>query len=135
MLFLSQILEDHGYRYLVARNGNEAISALKQHPPDLVLLDIMMPRKSGIHVFRAMKSDPNLTDIPVIVVTGMSQTTGVDLKTGERAPVEHEGDLFARGFGTVLRQKVQDMKPDGLIEKPIASRTLVAKIEELTQRC
>jgi CheY-like chemotaxis protein len=130
-LFLSQILEDHGYGYQVARNGDEAIAALKQSEPDLVLLDIMMPGKSGIHVFQAMKNDPRLTDVPVIVVTGMSEATGVDLLTGDVAPVEDDGDVSAQRIGSALRQKIWDLVPDGLVEKPIAPRTLVSKIEKL----
>jgi twitching motility two-component system response regulator PilH len=133
-LFLSQILEDHGYGYQVARNGDEAISALRRERPDLVLLDIMMPRKSGIHVFHAVKNDSRLADIPVIVVTGISQVTGVDLQTGEEAPTEDEGDVCARGIGSVLREKLQGLRPDGLIEKPVTPSTLVAKIQDLLPR-
>jgi CheY-like chemotaxis protein len=130
-LFLSQILEDHGYGYQVARNGDEAISELRRARPDLVLLDIMMPRKSGVHVLHAMKNDPRLTEIPVIVVTGISQVTGVDLQTGEEAPKQDDGDVCARGIGSVLREKLQGLRPDGLIEKPVAPSTLVAKIQDL----
>jgi CheY-like chemotaxis protein len=130
-LFLAQILEDHGYGYQVARNGDEAISELRRARPDLVLLDIMMPRKSGIHVFHAMKNDPRLSEIPVIVVTGLSQVTGVDLQTGEEAPKKDDGDVCAREIGSVLREKLQGLIPDGLIEKPVTPSTLVAKIQDL----
>ncbi len=116
---------------LIVEDQDEAISALRYNRPDLVLLDIMMPRKSGIHVFRAMKNDPRLTDVPVIVVTGMSQATGVDLQTGRQTAVEDEGDVTLRGIGSALREKVQGLAPDGLIEKPVDARMLVAKIEEL----
>ena len=129
--FLSKILEEHGYDYQVARNGEEAISALRRARPDLVLLDIMMPRASGVHVFHAMKNDPRLSEIPIIVVTGMSQVTGVDLHTGKEEPKEDDGDVVARRFGSVLGEKIKDLTPDGLVEKPITPKVLLSKIQDL----
>ncbi|MHC4180850.1 MAG: response regulator [Planctomycetota bacterium] len=129
--FLSQILEDEGYDYHVARNGVEALSALRQNRPELVLLDIMMPGKSGIHVFREMKSDPDLAKIPIIVVTGMSQVTGIDIHTGKEEPKEDEGDVVAHRFGSVLREKTKGLISDGLIEKPINPAMLIDQIQGL----
>jgi CheY-like chemotaxis protein len=128
---MSCILEDHGYGYEVVRNGEEAISLLKNRRPDLVLLDIMMPRKSGIHVFHAMKSEPRLTDVPVVVVTGMSEATGVDLETGAAERVEDAGDQVARRIGRVLREKVLGLEVDGIIEKPVTPWGLISKIDAL----
>jgi two-component system phosphate regulon response regulator PhoB len=130
-IFLSRILEEQGFDHQVARNGVEAISAVWKNRPDLVLLDIMMPRKSGIHVLREMKSDPELEDIPVIVVTGMSQVTGIDLHTGKEEPKEDEGDVVARQFGSVLGEKLRGLTPDGLIEKPIDPGVLIEEIQDL----
>jgi CheY-like chemotaxis protein len=130
-VFLSQILEDHGYQYQVARNGVEAISAVRENRPELVLLDIMMPKKSGIHVFREIKSDPDLKDIPVIVVTGLSDVTGVDVQTGQEEPNEDEGDVVAHQLGSVLGDNVRDMRPDGLVEKPINPSALIGQIQSL----
>jgi CheY-like chemotaxis protein len=129
--FLSQILEDHGYQYQVARNGEEAISAVRENRPELVLLDIMMPKKSGIHVFREIKSDPGLKNIPVIVVTALSEVTGVDLQTGQEEPNEDEGDVVAHELGAVLGDKIRGLAPDGLIEKPINPLVLIDQIQNL----
>jgi CheY-like chemotaxis protein len=130
-IFLSRILEDRGYDYQVARNGVEAISAVWENRPELVLLDIMMPQKSGIHVFHEMKSNPELEDIPIIVVTGMSQVTGVDLHTGKEKPKEDEGDVVTRQFGSVLGEKIKGLTPDGLIEKPVDPDVLIDQIQSL----
>lgn len=130
-VFLSQILEDHGYQYQVARNGVEAISAVRENRPELVLLDIMMPKKSGIHVFREIKTDPDLKNIPVIVVTGLSDVTGVDVQTGQEEPNEDEGDVVAHQLGSVLGDNVRDMRPDGLVEKPINPSALIGQIQSL----
>lgn len=130
-IFLSQILEDHGYQYQVARNGVEAISAMRDNRPELVLLDIMMPKKSGIQVLREIKSDPDLENIPVIVVTGMSEVTGVDLQTGQEEPNQDEGDVVAHELGAALGSKIKRLTPDGLIEKPINPAVLVEQIQNL----
>jgi len=130
-IFLSRILEDHGYQYQVARNGVEAISALRKNRPELVLLDIMMPRKSGIHVLREMKSDPDLESIPIIVVTGASEITGVDLCTGQEEPNQDEGDVVAHELGSALGDRIRDLAPDALIEKPIDPSRLIGQIQRL----
>ena len=105
--------------------------AMKESRPDLVLLDIMMPSKSGITVFQEMKEDPGLKEIPIIFVTGASEITGVDLNTGEEAPKETYGDDVGRRFGAVLHEKLKGLTPDGFVEKPIDPARLSEKIKEL----
>jgi two-component system phosphate regulon response regulator PhoB len=129
--FVSQILENHDYRFSVARNGNEALEAMKKERPSLVLLDIMMPRKSGVNVYQQMKKDPSLKHIPIVITTGASQVTGVDMKTGEQEKKETYGDDFARGIGEMIKEKLDGFTPDGFIEKPIDPPVLIAKIKEL----
>ena len=130
-LFVSQILENHQYPYSVARDGAEALEAMKADPPSLVLLDIMMPRKSGLNVYKQMKKDQNLEKIPIIIVTGASEVTGVDMKTGEEQSKESYGDDFARGIGAVIKEKLNGITPEGFIEKPVDPPVLVAKLKEL----
>jgi CheY-like chemotaxis protein len=133
VLFISQILDDHGYSYRVARDGKEAMTKLRERTPDAILLDIMMPRKGGIAVFKEMKQDPALEKIPVIVVTGSSLVTGVDLSTGREQPKEGEGDELARRIGANIRESLQGLEPDGIVEKPIDPQVLVANIKKLTR--
>jgi len=129
--FLSQILDNNGYQYAVAHNGVEALAKMQASPPALVLLDIMMPRKSGVNVFQQMKKSPDLASIPVIIITGASQVLGVDMKTGEHKPKESYEDDFSRSFGAVLQETLQGLSPPALIEKPIDPPALIAKMREL----
>ncbi|MFH1573893.1 MAG: response regulator [Acidobacteriota bacterium] len=129
--YFSEILEEHGYEYLVARDGKEAMEAMKNSRPDLVLLDIMMPRKSGVVVFQQMKRDPQLEKIPIVIVTGASEVTGVDMKTGEEKPKETYDDDLTRGFGALLREKLQSLTPDAFLEKPVEPAALISKIQSL----
>jgi CheY-like chemotaxis protein len=129
--FLSQILDNNKYQYTVARDGVEALNKMQASPPALVLLDIMMPRKSGATVFQQMKKSPDLKSIPVIIITGASEVLGVNMKTGEHKPKESYDDDFSRSFGTVLQEALQGLSPPALIEKPIDPPALIAKIREL----
>ena len=131
VVFLSAIVEDTGHRFRVARNGKDATARMKERRPDLVLLDLMMPRKSGITVFQEMKGDPDLRHVPVIIITGASEVTGVNLRTGEEAPKTTYEDDVARRFGVVLYETLRGLAPEGLIEKPIDPGLLSGRIKGL----
>ncbi|MFM7783390.1 MAG: adenylate/guanylate cyclase domain-containing protein [Gammaproteobacteria bacterium] len=66
-----------GHRVLFAASGAEAIALLDREPVDLVFLDLVMPGMSGLEVLQQLKADPRLRPVPVIVVSGISETTGV----------------------------------------------------------
>jgi twitching motility two-component system response regulator PilH len=128
--FMQEILEDLGHSYRVARNGKEGMQALQEKRPDLVLLDVMMPRKSGVKVFQEMKRDPELAKIPIIIVTGLGEVTGVDIETGKEEAKESYDDDIVRRFGAALRKQLSGLTPDALVEKPIDPPLLAAKIKE-----
>src|SRR6185369_9571302 len=66
-----------GYEVVVARDGEEALAVADATQPDLILLDIMMPKIDGIEVCRRLKSDPTFPFTPIIMVTAMSDTKDV----------------------------------------------------------
>ena len=73
----------HGYDLKQAADGEEAITATKEHQPDLILLDIMMPKLDGIEACKRLKSDPTLPFIPIILCTAKADTK--DVVTGLEA--------------------------------------------------
>ncbi len=75
---LQAYLEEFHCRTLAAYNGPEALEILKNHPSDLILLDIMMPQMSGFEVCRRIKNDPKTTDIPVIMVTALNEPGDIE---------------------------------------------------------
>jgi CheY-like chemotaxis protein len=129
--FMQEILQEMGLPSRVACNGKEGIQALREKRPDLVLLDVMMPRKSGLKVFQEMKRDPELEKIPIIIVTGLGEVTGVDIETGREDEKESYRDDVVRRFGASLRKQLAGLTPDGLVEKPIDPPELMGKIREL----
>ncbi len=70
-------LAEEGYHVLAAGDGLQALNALRSEHVDLVLLDLIMPRMSGLEALEAMKSDPRLQDIPVIVLSNLGQESDV----------------------------------------------------------
>lgn len=66
-------LNKEGYTVFTATNGDEAIKIAKEHKPDLVLLDLIMPIKDGFETLREFKQDPSLKDVRVIVISNLGQ--------------------------------------------------------------
>ncbi len=136
VIFISEILEEHGYQFQVVNTGEEALTSIQKMQPDLILLDIMMPRKDGISVYKELKKDPELEKIPIIIITGASLDTGVDLKTGKKKTMNSSADknhkqIYGEWFGVRIHEKLQNITPDGFIEKPIDPLILIKKIKEL----
>ena len=67
------ILARQGHEMIVAVNGQEALEKVRAHRPDLVLLDIMMPRVDGYEVARTLRADPEFAEIPVIMLSAKAQ--------------------------------------------------------------
>lgn len=72
MKLFRDLLQAHGYETLEARTGPEALEALKEARPDLILMDIQLPEVSGLEVTQQIKSNRELADIPVIAVTAFA---------------------------------------------------------------
>src|SRR4030042_305140 len=66
-------LEDIQCTAIPAYDGIEALNIISTQPPDLILLDVMMPKMSGFEVCRRIKNDPKTSDIPVIMVTALNE--------------------------------------------------------------
>src|ERR1700758_2589227 len=76
-------LETRGYELLQACDGEEALAMAKEAKPDLILLDVMMPKIDGFEVCRRLKGDASLGFVPIIMVT--ARTGSKDVVTGLNA--------------------------------------------------
>jgi two-component system sensor histidine kinase/response regulator len=74
---LKNLLEANGYDVMTAMDGEEALLAIRSRRPDIVISDIMMPKRDGYALCRAIKADPQTTDIPVILVTSLNEPLDV----------------------------------------------------------
>lgn len=76
---LTFVLRKDAYRVLEARNGEEALAAIREHRPDLVFLDVMMPKINGIQVTEQVRADPELVNVKIILLTARGQESDREL--------------------------------------------------------
>lgn len=79
---LSALLEAFGFRVMPAVNGREAVSLARESPPDLILMDIMMPELDGFEATRQIRRFPETRDIPIITLTAMDGARSLALDAG-----------------------------------------------------
>ena len=108
--YLSVFLTDNGYEIITAEDGDEGMAKTKEHKPDLITLDIIMPNQTGVKMYRTIKNDETLKNIPILIVSGVTRYK----------------DLFSRSHKTMP-------KPEAFLEKPVDRDQLLAKIKELTE--
>jgi two-component system alkaline phosphatase synthesis response regulator PhoP len=65
-------LTHEGYELALAYNGEEGLEALKKSRPDIVLLDVMMPKMNGLEMLKIVKNDPQYANVPIIILTNLS---------------------------------------------------------------
>jgi CheY-like chemotaxis protein len=97
--------EMEGYDVIIAGDGVEGLERARADHPDIIVLDIMMPRMSGLDVTRALKADPDTAGIPVMLLSAKAQET--DLRAGDESGA------------------------DGYLTKPFDPLLLLQRVEEL----
>ncbi len=112
VVYLSSFLEDHDYELASAGDNNAALKALHALEPDLVLVDVMLPGKSGLDLLVTIRKDPRWRELPIVMVTGSDKVLADDFKSYLSS---HEG---IRG-------------PDGVVPKPIDQKALLSLVRSL----
>jgi twitching motility two-component system response regulator PilH len=74
-LFSVTVLEENGYTPLEAEDGESGLKKIKSEKPDLVILDVLMPRQSGVRLYRELKTSKALKDVKVIILSGIAKKT------------------------------------------------------------
>ncbi len=75
IIFVKTVLEENGYIPLIAKNGEAGLAMARKEKPALIILDVLMPKQSGIRMYREIKSDASLKDIPVVILSGIAKRT------------------------------------------------------------
>lgn len=94
------LLRSRGYEVVESQDGEQALAQVRSERPDLVLLDAMMPRRSGFEVCAALRADPQLKDLPIVLLTAMGpEAVALGIQAGADDCVAkpfHVQDLLAR---------------------------------------
>jgi len=112
--FVTTVLEENGYIPIMAIDGAEGMEKVKKERPDLIILDILMPRESGIKMYHELKFDPSLKDIPVVMLSGVSKRTFL----------RSQAALTEFGDETVP-------EPQAYLEKPVEPEDLAEIIKKI----
>ena len=103
-------LEGASHQVVVAYNGQEGVAKARSQKPDAIILDIMMPVKDGFVACKELKEDPSCRDIPILILTGVS---------------EHFANTrYAKSMGL-------DLDAEDYIDKPVDPKTLLARLDRL----
>ena len=131
--FLSTVLKKHGYESSSARDGQEGLERLQERPPDLLVLDVMMPRKTGFTLFKQIKNDESLKGIPVIMLTSVSavmeenKATATDQPVGElKEAMQEKMEQLVASF-----RSEGDIRPETFLDKPIDPDGFIAEVRKL----
>jgi len=92
---LEEVLTDEGHRVLIATNGRQALERAAEKKPALVVTDFMMPVMDGAALVKAMAADALLADIPVVIMSSMSEATVAERSPGYAAFVRKPFNIFA----------------------------------------
>jgi class 3 adenylate cyclase len=101
-LLVARALEQFGHQVVFAENGRQALEVLRAHPADLVLLDIEMPELDGYQTLAALREDPRLSDIPVVMMSSVDEVDSV----ARCIEMGAEDFLFKPVNGVLLRARV-----------------------------
>ncbi|PID40966.1 MAG: hypothetical protein CR984_00495 [Proteobacteria bacterium] len=112
-LFNTTVVEECGYTPIEAPNGEAGLKLVKKDPPDLVVLDVLMPKQSGIRLYHELKTDKTLKHIPVIILSGVAKRTFLRSQKALTA------------FGD---QPVPE--PENYLEKPVEPEELAREIKK-----
>ena len=130
--FLSAALEENGYEPVGALNGKEGLEKIMSENPDLVILDVMMPKKTGFVLFKQLRRDEKYKDLPVIMLTGVSEVLD-DLDSQSEDTHERPYDSLREALRKTIKtmRDEGEIKPDMFIDKPIDPELVIAKVKEL----
>lgn len=110
--FVKIVLEEAGYDVLSAHDGEAGMAVARAQSPDLMILDVQMPGKDGFTVFSEMAQDEQLGSIPVVMLTGISEKTGLPFSS------EDMGEYFGN-------------EPAAYIEKPVDPQALQETVQKV----
>jgi len=130
--FLSVALEENGYEPITAENGRVGLEKIETENPALVILDVMMPKKTGFVLIKQLRRDEKYKNLPVIMLTGVAEVLE-DLDAESEDTHERPFDSLREAMRKTIKQMRDEglLKPDMFIDKPIDLDLIISKVKEL----
>ena len=113
--FVRDSLADTPYEVIAAMDGEEALATAREHCPQLIILDVQMPKRNGFEVFAELRGDEKLSAVPVIMLTAIAEKSGIGFS----------GSDMADFMGT---------PPDAYVDKPIEPIVLKQTVKMLLKQ-
>lgn len=110
--FIKESLSSGSLSVTCAKDGEEGLRRINEDHPDLVILDVHMPKINGFHLFYTIRRDEKTAHIPVIMLTGVREKTGI-------------------GFSRDSIREFMDVEPEAYIKKPVDPAKLKETVESL----
>ena len=111
--YLATLLTDNGWTARTANSVEDGLALAREQVPDVVLLDLMMPERGGLSALVELRKTPNLSSVPIVIVSGIQETLTSDFRT------------FLKRF--------KYRKPDAFLDKPVVPEELLQTLDQLTQ--
>ncbi|UCD23357.1 MAG: response regulator [Gemmatimonadota bacterium] len=131
--FLSVALSENGYDPISAQDGDEGMKRVEEAKPDLILLDVMMPKKTGFVMFKQLRRKEEFKDIPVIMLTAVAEVLEDDEAQAADDTMERPYDSLRESLKKAIA-KMRDeglVRPEKFIDKPIDPEELIEAVKEL----
>jgi len=130
--FLTAALVENGYEVDSAYNGKDGFDRIEAVNPDLILLDVMMPKRTGFVLFKQLRRDEKYKNLKVIMLTGVAEVLE-DLDSDSEDTLERPYDQLREKMRKAIQEMKEDgiVKPDVFIDKPIDPELVIAKVKEL----
>ncbi|MFP4173362.1 MAG: HD domain-containing phosphohydrolase [Candidatus Hydrogenedentota bacterium] len=137
--FLTKVLQPKGYRVYPAYDGEEALAAVAKYAPDIILLDLMLPKLGGLEVCRRLKADSGTYHIPIVVITGVSERDtnleAIDVGADEYLVKPVDAPMLHARIRSCLRAKsLQDQVIEYQHKLEEANHNLEERIRERTRQ-
>jgi CheY-like chemotaxis protein len=107
-VYLGTLFRKAGFETEAASNGDEGLRLARAGKPDLITLDVLMPKKSGVRAYRELRTSADLSAIPIVILTGLTR----------------QEDFFGEDLGDLPR-------PNAVVEKPIDREAFLEQVQKL----
>jgi len=130
--FLSVVLSENGYDPIIAYDGHEGLEKVKENDIDLIVLDVMMPKKTGFVLFKELKRKDETKDIPILMLTAVAASLQ-ELDAHEEDTFERPYDSLRESLRKTLREmrETGEVRPEMFVDKPVDPDAFIERVRQL----